>query len=47
MEVSGQLHMLAPLCPRKEPLPTTGVEVGFAPELFWMWWSQLLLGIKP
>jgi len=38
MGVSGQLHVLATIPPRKEPLAPTVEETGQAPELVWIWW---------
>jgi len=38
MEVSGQLHAPAALPQGKEPLVSIVQEVGWAPELVWMWW---------
>jgi hypothetical protein len=51
MEVSDQLHALAPLPTGKEPVVNTGQDAGWAPELVWMLWSRekalAMLGIKP
>jgi len=52
MEVSGQLHDLSAIPPRKEALVPTGQETVWAPDLVWSWWwrkkkSPALPGIKP
>jgi hypothetical protein len=41
MEVNGQLHAPAALHPGKQPLVTTELEAGWAPEQVWTrWWRE-------